>query len=307
MILIYSKDVDDFVNLVIDYLSEDFIRVGNRDYIHIDEILINEDRGFKLFSDFFGIVDFQKIKAIWFNGGGVNTGGGSYNKQCYQTLTDSFLTNLSAYKIGKIYNDFETNKIYASLEAQKQGFKVPETLITSNREKLKTFFSKYQNQNGIICKRIIDYYYYRSDDHIYNFNSTFLVDADKLKIIPNEFSLSLFQENILAEFEVRVVYIEGNFYGMSIHVFDNEIDYRKNLNSPENIRTIPFKLPRDIKIKLQNIFKNLNINFGSADLMYSNGEFYFLEINPSGQISFVNEACNFYIEKKISKLLENES
>jgi glutathione synthase/RimK-type ligase-like ATP-grasp enzyme len=159
--------------------------------------------------------------------------------------------------------------------------------------------------NGIICKRIIDSYYYKNEEYIYNFNSTFLLDSKLLRSIPGQFALSLFQERILSEFEVRVIYVKGKFYAMSVHIFDEEIDYRVNLNSMKNIRTIPFNLPVNIKKKLRNIFKNLHLNYGSVDLMYYKDEFYFLEINPSGQISFVNEACNFYIEEEISKMLKN--
>lgn len=305
MILIYSKDVDDFVNLVIDCLDEDFIRIGNRDIIDIEEVSINGDITFKVSNDFFDFINFQQIKTIWFNGGGVS-GNTHYESQCYQTLVDSFLTNLSANKVGRLLNEFETNKLHASLEAQKQGFKIPVTLITGSKQKLKAFYYKYKTRNGIICKRIIDDYYYRNEDYVYNFISTFLIDFKVLNKIPNKFAISLFQERILAEFEIRVIYIKGCFYSMSVHVFGKGVDYRKELNSSKNIRTIPFKLPENIKIKLDRVFKNLNLNYGSADLMYCDGEFYFLEINPAGQISFVNEACNFYIEEELSKLLKNE-
>ena len=41
MILIYNKDIDDFVNVVIDYLNEDFMRIGDKDKIYIDNIISN--------------------------------------------------------------------------------------------------------------------------------------------------------------------------------------------------------------------------------------------------------------------------
>jgi hypothetical protein len=59
MILIYSKDVDDFVNQVIDYLDEDFIRIGNRDIIDIEEVCINKNITFNVKSDFFDTVNLK--------------------------------------------------------------------------------------------------------------------------------------------------------------------------------------------------------------------------------------------------------
>jgi len=73
----------------------------------------------------------------------------------------------------------------------------------------------------------------------------------------------------------------------------------------ENLRIVPFKLPVEIMNKIDRVFKNFNINYGSVDLMYSNGEYYFLEINPAGQISFINNACNFYIQNYLAEKLKN--
>ena len=38
MVLIYSKDVDDFVNNVIDYLNIDFFRIGEFDKVEIESM-----------------------------------------------------------------------------------------------------------------------------------------------------------------------------------------------------------------------------------------------------------------------------
>lgn len=303
MILIYTKDIDDFVNRVIDYLDDDFIRIGNRDSINIDTVSIKEDINLTISGKFFELVNFKHLKKVWFNSGFAK-GNSIFENQVYSSLLDSFLTNLNVHKIGRVYHEFETNKLYASLEAQKQGFKIPETLFTDSKSKLIEFYKK--NTNGIICKRIIDDHYFKDEEYVYNFNSTFLIDSKILNNIPSNFALTLFQERILAEFEVRVIYFNETFYAMSIHTFNNAIDYRDNFKSLKDLRTIPFTLPNNIKIRLERIFKNLNINYGSADLMYYNEDFYFLEINPAGQISFVNEACNFHLELEISKLLKNE-
>lgn len=73
-----------------------------------------------------------------------------------------------------------------------------------------------------------------------------------------------------------------------------------------NIRMIPFKLPGDIEEKLEKVYRKFNLNYDSADLIYSNDDYYFLEINPTGQISFINNACNYNIEKNVAQILKNE-
>lgn len=50
--------------------------------------------------------------------------------------------------------------------------------------------------------------------------------------------------------------------------------------------------------------KGLNINMGSVDLLKaSDGDIYFLEINPVGQFGLVSNFCNYHLEKNAEFLL----
>lgn len=303
MILIYSKNVDDFVNQVIDYLDDDFIRIGDRDKMFIEEISIDHNqRHFKISNEFTDFIDIEKLDAIWFNGGFANTNGNEYENECYSMLFNSFLNGKKSNNTGRVYGEFEISKLAVLQEARNQGLKIPATLITGSKEKLLRFFNKYINE-GIICKRILDQLFYSNDEHIFDFSITFEVDSAIMVDIPKNFAISLFQERILADFEIRVIFMKNQFYSASIHVSDDKVDYRTKLKSLKKIRIVPFELPKNIKEKLSNLFCALNVNYCSADLMYSNNEYYFLEINKTGQISFINNACNFYLEKELSKLL----
>jgi hypothetical protein len=306
MVLIYSKDVDDFVNDVIDCLNVDFIRISESDKILIEEMdFSNENSSYLVNGNYFESVDFEKIKSVWFNGGVISSENDDYEDKCYEILNDGYLLQKTTKRIGKRIADFEINRLDIMLEAKKQGLKIPHTLITGNKEKLEDFFKKYENKNGIISKRILDSYYYQDDEFLYNFNLTFSITNKILTQTPKEFSISFFQERIIADFEIRVIYIDGNFYSACIHNFDQVIDYRTKLIKMDNLRIVPFQLPKEIEMKIETIFQKFNLNYGSADLMYSNNEYYFLEINPTGQISFINNACNFQIENVMAKKLTN--
>jgi hypothetical protein len=306
MILIYSKDVDDFVNNVIDCLDGDFIRIGESDKVTIEAMhFSNEKSSYALKTDYLENIELEKIQSVWFNGGCINSGGNDYEDKCYEVLNDAFILQKSIKKIGKRIADFETNRLDIMLEAKEQGLKIPHTLITGSKEKLKIFYDAFDNKNGIISKRILDSFLYQDDDILYNFNLTFQITSEILSKTPNEFAISFFQERIIADFEIRVVYIDGYFYSIAIHSFDAIIDIRTKFIEMDNLRMVPFKLPRVIEEKLEKVFKKFNLNYGSADLMYCNDDYYFLEINPTGQISFVNNACNYYIENKLAKILKN--
>lgn len=307
MILIYSKDVDDFVNQVVDCIDDNFVRYSESDKICINEMeFSNENNSYVIKNDYLKNVNLENIKSIWFNGGVIISNGNEYEDKCYEVLNDSYLMQKTTYKLGRRVADFEFNRLDIMLEAKQQGLKIPHTLITGNKSKLSNFFDLYEYKNGIISKRILDSFLYDDEEYSYNFNLTFLITPEILQEVSNEFAISLFQERIIADFEIRVIYIEGIIYAACIYNFDNNIDYRTKLISMENLRIIPFQLPIEIEHKLDNIFKKFNMNYGSADLMYSNDEYYFLEINPTGQISFINNACNFYIENLLASKIKDE-
>ena len=51
--------------------------------------------------------------------------------------------------------------------------------------------------------------------------------------------------------------------------------------------------------------KLADLDTGSIDMMYStDGEYYFLEVNPVGQFGMVSYPCNYYIEKEIATILK---
>lgn len=305
MILIYSKDVDDFVNDVIDCLDVDFVRIGESDKVKIEAMDFSNDKSsYILQTHYLSNIELEKIQSVWFNGGCISSRSSTYEDKCYEVLNDAYILQKSIKKIGRRIADFETNRLDIMLEAREQGLKIPHTLITGSKQKLKSFYNRFANKNGIVSKRILDTLYYQDNEFIYNFNLTFQITAKILDKTPNEFAISFFQERITADFEIRVIYIDSSFYSTAMYIFNHVVDYRTTFREMNNIRMVPFKLPAVIEEKLEKIFKKFNLNYGSADLMYRNGDYYFLEINPTGQISFVNNACNYHLEYKLAKILQ---
>jgi len=69
-------------------------------------------------------------------------------------------------------------------------------------------------------------------------------------------------------------------------------------------RCVPFKLPVEIENKLNKLMKILDFESGSIDIIYgTDNNFYFLEINPIGQIGMVSYPCNYMLEKEIAREL----
>lgn len=82
MILIYSKDVDDFVNDVIDCLDDDFVRIGESEKATIQTMdFSNEKSSYTIKTDYLENIELEKIKSVWFNGGCINSTGSNYENK----------------------------------------------------------------------------------------------------------------------------------------------------------------------------------------------------------------------------------
>jgi glutathione synthase/RimK-type ligase-like ATP-grasp enzyme len=83
------------------------------------------------------------------------------------------------------------------------------------------------------------------------------------------------------------------------------IDFRNyDLKNPP--RRVPYNLPKHIEQKADNLMKELGVNTGSIDMIYTkNKEYVFLEVNPAGQFGMTAVPCNYPINKKMAEYLIN--
>jgi ATP-GRASP peptide maturase of grasp-with-spasm system len=121
-----------------------------------------------------------------------------------------------------------------------------------------------------------------------------------------EIPLSFVQEKIDKKYEIRAFYLDGQFQSAAIISQNDEqtkLDYRK-YNSKSPNRNIPVKLPLEVEIKLDRLFRSLELNTGSVDLIRTPDDRYvFLEINPVGMYGNLVSVCNFDIDRKIATWL----
>jgi ATP-GRASP peptide maturase of grasp-with-spasm system len=126
----------------------------------------------------------------------------------------------------------------------------------------------------------------------------------KVRVFP-----SLVQEKLDKKIELRIFYLDGEFYTMAIFSQLDEqtsIDFRKyNFVKPN--RMVPYKLPLNISKKLFKLMEKLDLDTGSIDMVVTKDNRYvFLEVNPAGQFGMVSGPCNYKLEKKIAQLLNQK-
>jgi ATP-GRASP peptide maturase of grasp-with-spasm system len=192
-------------------------------------------------------------------------------------------------------NKAYTNKIENLYLAKSYGLSIPSTLISTSSSEINQFQMKHKR---IITKPIYEVPTFIIDDNVFHFKYDLLKnDISESTIFP-----SLIQEYIEKEYEIRSFYLAGVFYSMAIFSQNDQktkIDFR-NYNDKIPNRKVPYILPKIIERKLRKVFKKLELNTGSVDIIKGlDGQYYFLEINPVGQFGMVSFPCNYFLEEKI--------
>jgi glutathione synthase/RimK-type ligase-like ATP-grasp enzyme len=216
----------------------------------------------------------------------------------YNKLFTSHFENVK----GKIINhphNVDIDKLSQLKIAQQCGLQIPATIITSQKENLCSFYKQYKK---IITKNLTASLVLELNNKYYQ-TFTSLISEEFIKKQPPCFFPSLFQEAIEKEFELRIIYVGGQFFSCAIINAKYEIDSRMQINN-NTAQIVPYKLPNNIENKLHDFMQKANLQIGSIDMIYSiNQQYVFLEVNPSGQILGYSERCNYHIDKIIAKYL----
>jgi len=204
--------------------------------------------------------------------------------------------------INNLNSSEKVNKLILATIATDSGFKVPDTLVTSEKSELISFMDKH---GGVITKPIETLLEYTMDNHWLPMY-TEEVTPEILDKLPSTFTVSLFQKKIEKKYELRVFCLGTEKYAMAIFSQRDDqtnVDFR-NYNTTKPNRNVPFKLPKKYEEVIDDFMNRSGFNSGSFDILVDqDNQYYFLEINPVGQFGMVSLPCNYYLEKKIAEYL----
>ncbi len=188
------------------------------------------------------------------------------------------------------------NKPHQLAIANNIGFEVPETLITSNPDKVREFW-KYCG-GEMVVKMLgtapMD------DKVIY---TTKLTDKEMKEIDSVKLSPAIFQQWISKKFELRITVVGDKVFAVAIDSQScpgNEIDWR---HQNKNLKIRPYKIPEIIKDKCIELTKRFGLRMGCIDMIVTpDNRYVFLEINPNGQWGWVEKETGMPIAKAIAEL-----
>ena len=223
-----------------------------------------------------------------------------------QSYLHSKLERSAQFCLGSYTKEIHNNKLINLTIAQESGLNVPKYNAISSKKALLKFKQEFDK---IVIKPAWNLASFVQDGINYNTKNTVLSNENDFANISDSFLPSFVQEYIDKKYELRVFFLKGKFYSMAIFSQLDEqtkLDYR-NYNRTKPNRTVPYQLPSIIEKKLQAFMEGMGLDTGSIDIIFgTDNKYYFLEVNPVGQFEWLNENCNYYIEKEIANLLMYE-
>jgi len=221
----------------------------------------------------------------------------STEEQLHNSQWMSFVRNLTFFENAKwVNNPNDTykaeNKLLQLRYAQDIGLLIPNTTVTNNNDF--TF-------DGTKAIKSIDTAIFTINKKEAFFYTNILESNEY-----NKFDISLcpivIQENLHPKIDYRVTVVGKKIYAVKIVVNDQGIDgdWRKQ---KENISFVSIALPKDIELKCIQLLNKFNLIFGGIDLIYYKNDFYFIEVNPTGEWAWLVDKAEQKIDEGICDCL----
>jgi len=195
-----------------------------------------------------------------------------------------------------------SNKLLQLKKADEAGLQIPNTLVSNFYNSARNFF--YEQNKQVITKMAMPTAYSMNHSSMamrtHQVGEEDLDDLDSLVHCP-----MIFQREIKKQIELRVVYVDGDFFTGGIdasQTINGQTDWR--LSQSGEVAWESYELPDDLKQKITTLMKSLELTFGALDIIKtSEGKYIFLEVNPVGEWGMLQKDLGHPIAETIAKSL----
>jgi len=198
------------------------------------------------------------------------------------------------------------NKFLQLQTATHLGLRVPETLVTSDPDAFKRFFSKH---NTIVAKLLGGFgKVSQPEQRFWTIYTNKLTEEDLRRAMSLRKAPVIFQEGIDKEFEIRTTLVGNQFFSCRINSKKSvrtQTDWRRYdfHNVPHSV----IELPVEISEKLLQMARVLGIHFASFDLAVTpEGEYVLFEMNPNSQWVWIENLTSMPITDALIDVLQNK-
>ncbi|WP_270505850.1 ATP-grasp domain-containing protein [Paraclostridium sordellii] len=225
-----------------------------------------------------------------------------YEEQLYKSQWMAFVKNLICFEDAVwINNPVETykaeNKMLQLRYAKKLGFLVPKTYVINSK-------SGYIDESTNYAIKSIDTLFLRSGSEEC-FLYTNVINGKEINKSSLNLSPIVVQQLIDTKIDLRITVIDNKAYTVKIvkEMYGIDGDWRKEKN---DVKFIPTEIPKDIEQKCISLVKVLGLKYGAIDMALSEGKYYFIEINPTGEWAWLVESSGLDIYKDIVDVITSK-
>ncbi len=300
--LIVSNSFDytsDYIAIELEKRGASYIRI-NYDKLHEINYSYSIDDGLYVILDKEDKYFLTKdgLKSVFFRAPVFVRSNKTYSleAQLRRSQASAFVRNLIVFEKAKWINHpvsvyKSENKLYQLEIASKYGLNIPTTHVANcclnNIEKNKMYAVKSLD-TALFFDGKQEYFTY----------TTIMAGSELMKASLADAPL-IIQDCIEDKIDIRVTYIAGKVFPATITNNGEKIegDWRKT--PKQNLVYSPCDLPEELTKSLVKLMDDLGLNFGGIDLAFSKGEYYFIEVNPTGEWGWLVKTAGFPIAETI--------
>ena len=226
----------------------------------------------------------------------------SADEQLARNQWVAFIKSLMVFKEAMWVNNPQATylaevKPYQLYLAHKIGFLIPKTIIANGTIENNSNFSR---NDKIVVKTLEPAILKLNDKQAFIYSN--VIDFEEL--IQSDISTApiIIQEALLPKVDIRVTIVDDLFFSVDITKDGVGLDKDWRLEK-DSVKYREIDLPESISTKCIELARRLGLKFGAIDLLSHKDEYYFIEINPTGEWSWLMEHTNLEIDKAITNLL----
>lgn len=198
------------------------------------------------------------------------------------------------------------NKVEQLMAAIDIGLEIPNTLISSKKASVATFFKAAK---GRIIGKAIKHGFLSRDDEVWvattqRITSEYLNEFESFAQIPMNY-----QHEIDKMYDLRVVVVGDKIFPTAIHSQDLEeaaIDWRVADFKELQLSHERVTLSKSIEKKCKDLVDFFSLRYSSMDFALGiDNKCYFLELNPNGQWAWIEQLVGYPIRDAIIDTLIN--
>lgn len=197
----------------------------------------------------------------------------------------------------------ESNKLYQQVIAEQSGLRTPRTLVSNDPSAIIKFA---ECENGLLLKTL-GYTEIDKNEHLFIYSNCFTTNQLRESSEAIEECPVFAQEYIAKKYEYRVMCIGSQVLACQIDSQSScmtRIDWRHY--DFENVAHRQYELPDKVKANLLRFMTSINLKYGAIDLIETlDGNFVFLEVNPSGQWGWIADFAKLPIPEAVADMFES--